>query len=401
VLGPYLKGLRDAWGMRKDIRRRRRNPTAFVPPPGETRPLHVAMALPFPSWAKAGGAERHVHELASALVAQGVRVTVLTAAAPDLVPAPATLPYAAVVLDSARLRAARRARKRLPAGRTFAVAAQDREFNRLAERAAKDIGADVLHRHFSYEVPFRPSLPLVWTLHNGNLPRDDEDAETGAAAWDARRRERGLAHALHRPDGVICVSEHVRDSVLRRLGIDREVEVIPNACSDPAPTISKTEARRRLGIGSERVVLFIGHLWRHKRVMRLLPLLEQSDVHLVLIGTGDLEGELLLGRLDDEPKRLWLRAADVLALPSGTFEGNGIVLLEALRQGTPIYGTYGTWLASELRRFGKFGEDVRLALEAMKVDASRAIELVPTWEKVAERTSVIYRKVLDRSGTSK
>lgn len=410
LLRPYLQGVRQAWAMRHDIRRRRADPTGFVAAPGPSPPRHVALALPWAPWKGTGGAERHVHELACALLAQGLRVTVITAAPAP--PEPTDLPYAAVVVDSARLRAARAARQRLPAGRTLARQAEEREFGRLAARVAQRCGADLLHRHFVHETRFRPGLPLVYTLHNGDLPRDA--AGTGRlVARDVRRREQGLRDGIVSADAVVCVSEHVEDSVVRRLGVDRAVHVVWNACPYPAPGLSKADARRRLGLNeADRVVLFIGHLWRHKRVLRLLPLLDEPDVQLVLVGKGELEGDLrpaaateprlrLLGVVDEDTKRLWLRAADVLALPSGTFEGNPIVMMEALRSGTPVYGTMATWLPPELRPFGRFGEDVRLALDAMAIDATPAIGLVPQWDEVARQTHRVYGEALEAFGRLK
>lgn len=397
LLRPYLAGVRTAWADRKAIRARRRAITAYLPWRGTKAPLHVAMALPWPSWSKAGGAERHVHELATALVADGVRVTVL---APPGAPPPAGLPYAVHPLPGRTLGALSRLRAGLPVGATVARRAADRAFGRLAARAARDLGADLLHRHFVHEDPARPDLPLVYTLHNGDLPRD-EDGGGALAKRDRALRERNIAAGIVAADEVVCVSGHVRDSVVRRLDVARDVHVIGNGCPYPAPTLSKAEARGRLGLGTERIVLFIGHLWRHKRVLRLLPLLEEPGVHLVLIGKGELEDELrrsaatqprlrMLGHVDEETKRLWLRAADVLALPSGTFEGNPIVMMEALRSGTPVYGTMDTWLPQELRPFGRFGEDVHLAVEAMAIDATAAIDLVPQWDDVARRTRAVY-----------
>ncbi len=403
LLGPYLQGARFSWRERKDVSARRRALTGFVGWKDAPRPMHVALALPFPGWSPTGGAERHVHELATALAASGTRVTVF-AAAPAPAP-PKGLPYAALVLDSRRLRAFAALRARLPAGRTWARRAQDREFNRLAERAAAAAQADVLHRHFVHEGGFRPRLPLVYTLHNGDLPRDADGPLGRLAARDVAAREAGIRAGITDADAVVCVSGHVRDSVLGRLGVDRSVAVIGNGCPHPPPTLTKANARGRLGLGRERVVLFIGHLWRHKRVLRLLPLLEEPDVHLVLIGAGELEGELrrhaatqprlrLLGVVDEATKRLWLRAADVLALPSDRFEGNPIVMMEALRSGTPVYGTMEGWLPEQLRKHGRFGEDVRLALEAARIDASAAIGQVPGWDEVAGETAAVYREAV-------
>jgi glycosyltransferase involved in cell wall biosynthesis len=99
------------------------------------------------------------------------------------------------------------------------------------------------------------------------------------------------------------------------------------------------------------------------------------------------------GFLSEAAKADWLAAADVVALPSGVFETQPIVLMEALRSGTPVHGTYDEWLPAGLRRFGRFGDDVRLALEAVRIDAEPAAALVPTWDDAARATIAVYRSV--------
>lgn len=401
LLVPYLQGRADAWRARPGMRRHRADPTGYVA--WGDPPLHVAMALPWPAWLPTGGAERHVHELAGALVGMGVRVTVI---APGPAEVPAGLPYAVHLVQGRAHDGWQALRKRLGVGATVARRRADAAFNRLAERAARRMRADVLHRHFVHDNAFRPALPLVYTLHNGDLPRDDAGAAGRLAQADVRMREAGLAQGLRDADRLVCVSEHVASSVPGRLGVDQPVDVVHNGCGLAAPTVTKAEARRRLGVGHGTVVLFVGRLWRHKRVLRLLPLLDEPGVHLVLLGRGEHEDELraraaaeprlhVPGFVGEDEKALWLRAADVLALPSGTFEGNPLVMLEALRSGTPVFGTTAAWLQPDLREFGRFGEDVQLALEAARIDASAAVARVPGWDAVARETLAVYRGAVE------
>jgi glycosyltransferase involved in cell wall biosynthesis len=311
------------------------------------------------------------------------------------------LPYAVEVLASRERERAWRRMRLLPAGRSWVVAGADHAFHRAAERAAGRLGADLLHRHFTYERRWRPELPLVVTLHTGQLPVDLE-AGSAAVRWDHGRRTRGVAKALGEPDAVVCVSDHVRGSVLGRLGLaDRPgVHVVYNGCAPAQPGPSRAEARRTLGLGRGRVVLFVGRLVPEKRIHRLASLADEGCA-VVLLGGGPLEEDLrrdprlrVLGFQDEAAKDLWLRAADVLAVPSGPFEGNPLVMLEALRVGTPVHGATAAWLPPGLRRFGTFGDDVRGALAAMEVDASRAPALVPSWDDVAGETLAVYRGVL-------
>lgn len=354
-----------------------------------------------------GGTEVHCRELAQALARlPGVRVTVL---AYGDKPAPSALPYGLVGLGTPWLRFLDRRQAR---GSALAHWLHERSFNRRAARLARVLQADVLHRQAATPFRVRAAMPVVVTLHRSNIPADD--AVRGGLlrrlAWPAGAalrglRTAGLRRSLEHADAVIAVSEHAVKQVLRRLGVLRTADVISNGC--PAPALpSRAAARRRLGVAAKpRLVVFLGRLQDEKRPRRLLPLLDEPGVVLALAGTGPLLEPLralasvqprlrVPGFLSEAEKADWLRAADVVALPSGVFETQPITLLEALRAGTPVWGTYADWLPPALQRFGLFGEDAGLALEAARIDASEAPALVPTWDDVARSTLAVYRRAV-------
>jgi glycosyltransferase involved in cell wall biosynthesis len=370
--------------------------------------MHVAMASPWPPWRKGGGTELHTHELSSALVALGHRVTVLTLDIPGREPAP----YGVGTVDGPFLKLLRAMYDRFTFGTAVLRQLHDWGFNRKVGRAARRLGADVLHRQGVGAVAFRSSLPLVLTLHNGSTPHDEAPAGAGRGLrwrlgdWDRRRRIRGMRRCILGATEVVCVSEHVRQRVVRRVGAERASHVIANGCSTPVAPLPRRKARASLGIAADQpLVLFVGRLSKEKRPLRLLPLLEDPACHLAYVGGGKMEADLrraaasnprlrVLGFLGEEEKMRWMRGADVLALPSGNFEGNPIVMMEALRQGTAVYGTDPDWLPEGLRRFGRFGDDVQLALEAARIDASPAEALVPSWDDVAKATAEVYRRAV-------
>lgn len=102
---------------------------------------------------------------------------------------------------------------------------------------------------------------------------------------------------------------------------------------------------------------FIGRLSSEKRPIDAIQIAKQSKQKLVIIGEGLLRAELerkvqheslnvdFLGRLD-EP---WaeIRVGDLLIIPSA-FEGDGLVVIEALQLGLPI-------LVSDINDFRRFG----------------------------------------------
>ena len=147
---------------------------------------------------------------------------------------------------------------------------------------------------------------------------------------------------------------------LHDLGI-HDVSIIPvpvDTSQFLVPTRQeRLEARRRLALGSQRVVLFVGHLQRRKAVDRLLDAfnrLEEGPDGLVLFVVGgpvekrdlpyvkglqniasraNLRGRVTLwGPRDDV--RSFLYASDIFCLPSHR-EGMPNVLLEAMACGLP------------------------------------------------------------------
>jgi UDP-glucose:(heptosyl)LPS alpha-1,3-glucosyltransferase len=121
----------------------------------------------------------------------------------------------------------------------------------------------------------------------------------------------------------------------------------------PTPE-EREDARAALGrTADDRVVLFIGNEFGRKGLPLLLEAMRGLDdrTHLHVVGgTPDLVAQasssaaaaVLEGRLHFEgphpDPRPWLRAADVLVMPSA-YESFGLVVLEALAAGVPVVAT--------------------------------------------------------------
>jgi D-inositol-3-phosphate glycosyltransferase len=120
----------------------------------------------------------------------------------------------------------------------------------------------------------------------------------------------------------------------------------------------RREARRRLGLGDGRVLLFVGRIQRLKGValaVRCLAAIADPTVTLVIVGgpsgpDGEAELARALALVDDlgvadrvhfvppqphEQLVHFYRAADVCLVPSRT-ESFGLVALEAAACGTPV-----------------------------------------------------------------
>lgn len=147
---------------------------------------------------------------------------------------------------------------------------------------------------------------------------------------------------------------------LQAYGIGTRIEVLPTGLPE-GRFVPGNGARFRLqhGIHAERpVALFVGRAAHEKNIdflVRMLPALlrRRPDALLVIAGEGPAEphlrrlvGELglgpsvrFIGYLDrDTGLRDCYRAADVFVFASRT-ETQGLVLLEAMAQGTPVVST--------------------------------------------------------------
>lgn len=121
-------------------------------------------------------------------------------------------------------------------------------------------------------------------------------------------------------------------------------------------TLDEAETARvhSLRAGARHLVVACGRLVPYKGYDVLVDAACGLDAHVVIIGVGPLHGALtariaarglqdrvrLLGAVTDADLKLWLHAADVLALPSVTAaETFGIVQIEAMACGTPVVNT--------------------------------------------------------------
>jgi glycosyltransferase involved in cell wall biosynthesis len=163
-----------------------------------------------------------------------------------------------------------------------------------------------------------------------------------------------------RADSVLCVSadleERMRAAGARRVGHAVVPAFRVSLTKAPGDVSAETRAatRAELGVGPDRpVVLAVGRLAPQKGFGLLLDAAArwrdvQPEPLLVIVGEGPLEAELtgraaalglavrFVGHRGDVPALL--AAADVFALPS-VWEGQPLILQEALRAGVPIVAT--------------------------------------------------------------
>src|SRR5690606_16973595 len=119
----------------------------------------------------------------------------------------------------------------------------------------------------------------------------------------------------------------------------------------PADIASRPWARAELNLPVDACIVgFVGRLVPQKNLPRLIDAVGRvQGVHLALVGSGPLEQTLRRRAQDRAPGRVHflgqrdaaadlMPAFDLLCLPS-TWEGLGLVLVEAMLRGVPIAGS--------------------------------------------------------------
>jgi glycosyltransferase involved in cell wall biosynthesis len=304
--------------------------------PSPSAPVNLALVL----GSSTGGIGRHVRMLAAGCAARGLAVQVLGPARTDRDFAfEAAARFTPVEIASRPrplrdLRAIARLRRLLGAGRTDVVHAHGLRAGALAAAALASS---------------RRSRPaLVVTVHNAPPP-------AGVAGAAYRALELLVAR---RADSVLCVSADL-ERRMRAAGGRRVGHAVVPASSAPlamADVSAEARAATRAGLGAapdQAVVLAVGRLAAQKGFGVLLEAAARwrdtrPEPLLVIAGQGPLAAGLesraaslglevrFAGHRADVSALL--AAADVFVLPS-VWEGQSLVLQEALRAAAPIVAT--------------------------------------------------------------
>lgn len=208
---------------------------------------------------------------------------------------------------------------------------------------------------------------------------------------------------------------------LARIGADpRQLKVLRNGVNlehfHPLPT---SDARNKLGIGGDRILLSVGHLVErkgHHLVIGMLPQL--PDFQLIIAGDGPERAALealsrqlnvadrvhFAGAVTQAELVLYYAAADALVLASSR-EGWANVLLESMACGTPVVATniWGTPEVVSLPVAGQLAEErtsdslvtATLALMANYPDRAKVRNYAErfSWEETTRGQIEVFRKI--------
>jgi glycosyltransferase involved in cell wall biosynthesis len=354
-----------------------------------TRPLRILVV----NWLdrdnpKAGGAERHLHEIFGRLAACGHEVSVLASGWRGC--------QARATTNGLRIhRTGRRYTFSLAAPRYYRRHLAGKGFDVVVEDLNK---VPVFARYWS-------RAPVVLLVHHlfGTTAFQAAPVPVALVTW---LLERPIPWVYRRAP-VIAVSESTRQDLIAR-GLSRErIQVIPNGIEldryTPAPGDRRAE---------RPTILFVGRLKRYKRVDVVLQALTRVvesglDVQLIVVGDGDERAALeaqagrlgitdrveFVGYVSEDEKLAHLRRAWLHVLVSSK-EGWGISIVEAAACGTPTVASDSPGLRESVVD-GETGllvphGDVPALAEAMRMllaDSERRRKMGRAARRYAERFS--------------
>ena len=167
-----------------------------------------------------------------------------------------------------------------------------RRFWRDAEAVSKSLNFDIIHAHdfdtlpLAVKIKKKTNVPLIFDAHETYSEMIRIDVPSFVASIVQRLED----HYLKYVDRIITVNEHQRSFYSERVGKDRVV-VIMNAKPALKDINRAMEIRRKLGIGDDIALIYIGALESERFVKELTDIAGKiENVRIIIGGYGSLKG---------------------------------------------------------------------------------------------------------------
>ncbi len=270
-----------------------------------------------------GGIERRMHDTARLLAARGHDVTILTARLPDTAEEERTPEGYRIV--------------RLPS-RFINVYNPPYVSSKGVLEALESMDADAVNYNYRWAPSYNKALKRydgrkVFTYHNM------WGEGVGFQAKLSEINDNGFRPTLETFDRIICVSDYVRNDLIRR-GIPAERTVTVPTCMDMPPVRDVPEGD---------YILSLGRLVATKGLDYLMEAMRDIDCKLILCGKGPESKKLekmvsdlglgskveMRGYVSDEEKDALIDSCKLFVMPS-IFESFGLAALEVMSHGKPL-----------------------------------------------------------------
>lgn len=222
-------------------------------------------------------------------------------------------------------------------------------------RALRHLRPDVIHTHnlgpLIYATTARLLFPALWRIP---ILHGEHGALQGDGLMPRRLRQRRRLY--QRCQVVHTVSDGLRQELIAHgMPAEKMVSILNGVdCDRFRPTSNLREARLKAGLPENAFVLgAVGRFIATKRYLLLVEMFEilasaNPDCHLMILGDGGAERELVHERIQQSPfvgrihalghqaePAPFYQAMDILVMPS-SHEGLANALLEAMASGVPV-----------------------------------------------------------------
>ncbi|WP_009632267.1 glycosyltransferase family 4 protein [Synechocystis sp. PCC 7509] len=371
---------------------------------------------------KPGGLERYVYELVNHLVASNDKVELCGVGLPEMSPESSAIELINLAAPEERIW------QRLWRIRS----------NFLHFMNQKTIQPDAINLHFAlYSFPLLQLLPsgvpVTFSFHGPWALESQQEGSNQLSVWIKSWLEQLV---YQRCDRFIVLSKAFGTILHERYKVPWiKIHVIPGGV-DPTQfqiSLSRSQAREQLGWQSDRFIVFTPRRLVQRMGIDVLlnalaeVKLEHPNIWLAIAGKGSQKDSLeqqalelglenhvkFLGYVPEEDLKVAYQAADLTIMPSQSFEGFGLVLLESLASGTPVLCTPVGGMPEVLMNFSPelitSSADAKAIATKLKALLSGEISLPDrdicreyattnfNWTKIAERVRRVLLLPLNKS----
>jgi len=302
-----------------------------------------------------------------------------------------------------------------------------------AFRKANDLTYDLIYSHYWVSAELGREVRLWWGVPHFTMFHTLGVVKNGLGIGEDEpdlrvEKERELAQSVHR---VIAATNREKAALMRYYDTPGErIGVVPCGVNTSVfHPRDRAAARRKVGLGHEKVVLFAGRIEPLKgidQLLRAIALLNDEKLKLVAIGGNEenqeqidglraLAGRLGItdrvsfpGTIKHELMPDYYAAADVCVVPS-YYESFCLVALESLACGTPVVATDVGDLRNIIRDgqtgfvlpdnspaglAARMGEVLSWPVDRSRVDIIHASIAAYAWPRVARQIVAEFRQVL-------